>query len=63
MEQKDEIIRELKARCEDLKHGYEKRTTELEQAEKLIDELKGKISFMEGQIDAYQYCLNSRFLR
>lgn len=63
MEQKDEIIRELKARCEDLKHRDEKRTIELEQAKKLINELKGKISFMEGQIDAYQYCLNSRFLR
>lgn len=49
MEQKDEIIRELKARCEDLKHGYEKRTTELEQAEKLIDELKEKSASWKGK--------------
>lgn len=28
-----------------------------------LDSANEKIKFLEGQIDAYQYCLNSRFAR
>ena len=33
---------------------------ELEMAKKKIDELEQKIKFLEGQIDAYQYCINCK---
>lgn len=29
----------------------------------VVREAHEKIKFLEGQIEAYQYCLNSRFLR
>lgn len=34
--------------------------TEYEQALIRIDELNGKIEFLKGQVDAYQYCMNCR---
>lgn len=50
----------LRAENDELKCAYEKRTIELEASEKAINELKNKIRFMEGQIDAYRDCLNCR---
>lgn len=33
---------------------------EYEIAQKAIKELEGKIRFLEGQIEAYQYCMNCK---
>lgn len=62
--------KELKIRCaeiSELKHHLsnvlDDRTkigTEYEQALIRIDELNGKIEFLKGQIEAYQYCMNCR---
>ncbi len=57
---KVDISAHLRAEKDELKHAYEKKAIELEQAEKVIDELKDKIKFMQGQIDAYRDCLNCR---
>lgn len=43
----------LRKHTEDLK-------IKLEHSEAVNDELRGKIRFLEGQIDAYQYCMNCR---
>lgn len=61
---------ELKIRCAEiaeikshLSNVLDERTkigVELEQALMLIDDLKGKIEFLKGQIEAYQYCMNCR---
>ena len=61
---------ELKIRCDeiaDLKRhlsivGDERSKIglEFEQALKRIDELNGRIEFLKGQIEAYQYCMNCR---
>lgn len=61
---------ELKIRCEEiaeLKHAHEQAiedNSKLElQCEKLRKEksdLDRKIGFLEGQIEAYQYCINCR---
>ena len=53
-----DIVSCLKSECEELKHALEKRTVELESAEKSIDELTNRIRFMEGKIEAYRDCLN-----
>lgn len=37
-----------------------KRNKEFEMKCKENDELHGKIKFLEGQIEAYQYCMNCR---
>ena len=61
---------ELKVRCAEiaeLKHSYERLLDENSklglQYEKLLKEksdLDRKIGFLEGQIEAYQYCMNCR---
>lgn len=33
---------------------------EYESAQKTIKDLEGKIIFLEGQIEAYQYCMNCK---
>ena len=61
---------ELKIRCAEIsdlkKHismisdERSKFGLEFEQALKQIDELKAKIEFLKGQVEAYQYCMNCR---
>ena len=61
---------ELKVRCAEiaeLKHAHEKLLDENSklglQYEKLLKEksdLDRKVGFLEGQIEAYQYCMNCR---
>lgn len=57
----------LKAQIEDLERSLTAKTEEMykltQKAEKLDaqnGELRGKIQFLEGQIEAYQYCMNCR---
>ncbi len=50
----------LKCEFSRLKDETEKRCLQFEQAQKEINELQNKIRFLEGQIEAYQYCLNCR---
>lgn len=61
---------ELKIRCAELAEmkshlsvvldERSKLGSEFEQALMQIDKLKGKIEFLKGQIEAYQYCMNCR---
>ena len=61
---------ELKIRCAEiaeLKHAYEQATEDNSKLELQCDklrkeksELDRKIGFLEGQIEAYQYCMNCR---
>ena len=61
---------ELKIRCceiADLKRALaaanderSKIGVQYEQTLATVDELRGKIEFLKGQIEAYQYCMNCR---
>ena len=61
---------ELKARCAEiaeLKHAYElaiddnsKLELQCDKLRKEKSDLDRKIGFLEGQIEAYQYCMNCR---
>ena len=48
------------AEREELCCSYEKVRTNLETLENVVSELKSKIEFYKGQIEAYQYCMNCR---
>lgn len=66
-ENKVDMAESLKRECECLR-AYAKESEdvaskvrlEYEAAQKKIEELNGKIKFLEGQIEAYQYCVNCR---
>lgn len=61
---------ELKIRCSEiaeLKHAYEKAIEDNSKLElkcakmtKENSDLERKIGFLEGQVEAYQYCMNCR---
>ena len=53
-------IAELKHRLEQVIDERSKTGIEFEQALIQNDELKAKIEFLKGQIEAYQYCMNCR---
>jgi chromosome segregation ATPase len=53
-------IAELKHHLSTVRDERSKIGLEREQALKNIDELNGTIKFLEGQIEAYQYCMNCR---
>ena len=48
-----------RALCSELEKN-KKLTETVEAGEAINAELRGRISFLEGQIDAYRYCLNCR---
>ena len=48
------------AERDELYYSFEKARTQLETLENVVSELKSKIKFYEGQIEAYQYCMNCR---
>lgn len=52
----DELQKALLVREDQLK----KREDQLKKAETFIREREDRIKFLEGQVDAYQYCLNCR---
>lgn len=69
----DEVIRmkeeldSLNLKCMDLNEQLCRQLDEngklcqkLEHSHAINDELRSKIRFLEGQVDAYQYCLNCR---
>jgi len=53
----------LKARLEESDRTAEKAKIDSENGKGAISELCAKVKYLEGQIEAYQYCVNSRFLR
>lgn len=50
----------LKNELQEIKCAFDKRTKEYELQCKEINDFQNKIRFLEGQIEAYQYCLNCR---
>lgn len=50
----------LKSELQEIRCVLDKRTKEYELQCKEISDLQSKIRFLEGQIEAYQYCLNCR---
>lgn len=50
----------LKCELSELREETEKRCIQCEQICKENHDLQSKIRFLEGQIEAYQYCLNCR---
>ncbi len=59
MDEKEKIV-ELEAYIKKLKMDLEGMNSANLQLEKENEELQGRIKFLEGQIDAYQYCMNCR---
>ena len=66
-ENKIDVEKSLRQECECLRaHIKEsedvasKLRLKYEEAQKKIEELNGKVKFLEGQIEAYQYCMNCR---
>ena len=55
-----ERIRCLQAQIQEAENVLNKRNKELELKCKENQDLHDKIKFLEGQVDAYQYCLNCR---
>ena len=53
-------IAEMKCHLSNVLDERSKIGVEFEQALMQIDELKGKIEFLKGQVEAYQYCMNCR---
>lgn len=53
-------IRCLESQLQDAEDVLNKRNKEFELKCKENQELRDKIKFLEGQVDAYQYCLNCR---
>lgn len=56
----EQELKEIKCHLSNVLDARAKLGIEYEQALMQIDELKGKIKFLEGQIEAYQYCMNCR---
>lgn len=69
----DEAIRlkeeldSFRMKCEELNRAlcYEveknkKLTDTIENGEAINSELRGRVRFLEGQVEAYQYCMNCR---
>lgn len=52
--------KELHFQLDRLRGEFSKREIELEQSCKIIIERDAQIKFLEGQIEAYQYCMNCR---
>ena len=52
-DRQDKEIQSLHKRNQDMQ-------VRLEHSEAINNELHGKIRFLEGQVDAYQYCMNCR---
>lgn len=50
----------LKSELQEIRCVLDKRTKEYELQCKEITNLQSKIRFLEGEIEAYQYCLNCR---
>lgn len=50
----------LKTQLSEEEDLLNKRNKEFESQCQEIQDLKDKIKFLEGQVDAYQYCLNCR---
>lgn len=55
-----EQIRYLQAQIREAEDILNKRNKEFELKCKENQDLHDKIKFLEGQVDAYQYCLNCR---
>lgn len=49
---------ELRRALDRSKEAEEKLSVQYKQKCEAVSELQGKIKFLEGQIDAYQYCMN-----
>ncbi len=65
--QNDEEVKAYRAEIEEIRCNLSKTRDEreklgikYEQALMQIDDLKGKVEFLKGQIEAYQYCMNCR---
>ena len=52
--------KELRFQLDRLRDEFSKREIEIEQSCKTIIERDAQIKFLEGQIEAYQYCMNCR---
>lgn len=52
--------KELRFQLDKLRDELSKREIEFEQRCKTIIEQDAQIKFLEGQIEAYQYCMNCR---
>lgn len=52
--------KELRCQLGKLRDELSKREIEFEQSCKTIIERDSQIKFLEGQIEAYQYCMNCR---
>ncbi len=67
VEEENQYLKEenkaLKARLEEADKAAEKGRRDTEFAERTVGELAAKIKNLEGQIEAYQYCVNSRLLQ
>ncbi len=57
----------LAMKCEELNRALcceleknKKLTDTIESGEAINNELRGRVRFLEGQIEAYQYCMNCR---
>lgn len=50
----------LRAHIQEAEDVASKCRLEYEAAQRKIEELNGKIKFLEGQVEAYQYCMNCR---
>lgn len=59
-EQLKQKIECVMAEREELYYSFEKAKTNLETLENVVSELKSKMEFYKGQIEAYQYCMNCR---
>lgn len=54
------IRKQQERQIEELQKSLLVREDQLKKAETFIREKEDRIKFLEGQVDAYQYCLNCR---
>lgn len=52
--------KELRSQIDRLNDEFKLCTRNLEQSRKTISEKNAQIKFLEGQVEAYQYCMNCR---
>lgn len=60
LDTEDPMIVELKHEIYRIKEEKDKLVKQVEDLDMKNGELRGKIKFLEGQIEAYQYCMNCR---
>lgn len=60
LDEADSHINQLMRQVDELQVVVLKREEQLKQSEDTIRTQGDKIKFLEGQVDAYQYCLNCR---